>query len=106
MPCNDPKHGPHGAAVQSREKSKMGTWYENLPESLRRESEKLNRGDAVIARVVEVGSFQIRDEDFRVGKPRVYVILEYPDGSRRELTYDEVIEAEALGKLKVIPKNN
>jgi hypothetical protein len=81
------------------------SWYEDLRESLRRESEALNRGDQVIARVVEVGAFQIRDEDFRVGKPRVYVILEYPDGSRRELTFQEMIEALDSGAVIVEPRN-
>jgi hypothetical protein len=78
---------------------------EDLPEPIRRENEALNRGDVAIARVVDVGAFQIRDEDFRVGKPRVYVILEYPDGSRRELTYEEMIEALDGGKLRVVPNN-
>jgi hypothetical protein len=48
-------------------------------------------------RVIEVVVDQIEDEDFRVGKPKLYVLVEWLDGSREHVSFERIVEEDWRG---------
>ena len=45
-----------------------------------------------MAKVIDVVVDQIEDEDFRIGKPKLYILVEYLDGSREHLSFSRFVE--------------